>query len=210
MSNLIGRNFRFIHTPKTGGSWVANLLSVWLKLPVIFDDRFGGHATLSDALGDGLPTLVFVRNPWSWYESFYRERHHISWRRPPGDAGLPIEECGGLGATFDQFMAGVLDRHPGWLVGMFDDFTSFRQPRPEITIGLWRNLGQTVDEFLMKQGIEFDRELLYSHVPIPVNATRCRCGMVDTPWTDELVEGVQRTHRDIFEAFGYEDKPPIC
>ena len=79
---ILSRYFVFIHLPKTGGTFVRNLLNTyappeWEALEVI---ALGGHhrndpnhPTIRDipSAYRGLPVFGFVRNPWDWCVSWY-------------------------------------------------------------------------------------------------------------------------------------------
>jgi len=67
---LIYDSFVFVHMPKTAGTFLAEALSEDLYPPV---DRLEPH-TGWDAIptsAAGLPGLMYVRNPWDWYVSWY-------------------------------------------------------------------------------------------------------------------------------------------
>jgi hypothetical protein len=70
---LIHEKFVFLHMPKTGGSFVGNVLK--RELPGSLTR--GAPGKLHPGWGDlpdearGRPVLVYVRNPWDWYVSWY-------------------------------------------------------------------------------------------------------------------------------------------
>lgn len=203
MSCLIGQNFRFLHMPKTGGTWVHDVITRWLQLPCVVDNRYGGHVPLRLALGEGLPTLTYVRNPFRWYESYYRYRCTTGWQDPPGDAGVPITKFGQAGECFAEFMSGLLSKYPNWLPDLVHAFTSFRAPDPLVTIGRHETLAADLERFLNDRGVLYSRHMLHQRAQQLVNLSI----PVPTVWTPELVRKVETTHGDVLEYFKYTFKP---
>lgn len=67
-------NSRFIHVPKTGGTWVLEAMdSIGLKHELINpeEDIRGGHTGFYYKQRDAF-SFGFVRNPFDWYRSFYK------------------------------------------------------------------------------------------------------------------------------------------
>lgn len=75
---LAGR-FVVLHMPRTGGTWLHHLMTTLVPRPYEargYTPTHIGYLELPE--GDrGKPALIMVRDPWSWYVSFY---HHA--RRP--------------------------------------------------------------------------------------------------------------------------------
>ena len=67
---LIYDDFVFMHTPKTAGYFVKEALIAELAAP---SEQLKGHAGWDSipAAAVGRPVLMYVRNPWDWYVSWY-------------------------------------------------------------------------------------------------------------------------------------------
>ena len=69
---LLTRHFVFVHVPKTGGNFVLKVLAD--HAPADWElQRVDDHATVADIPPSHLhlPRLAFVRNPFSWYVSWF-------------------------------------------------------------------------------------------------------------------------------------------
>jgi hypothetical protein len=101
---LLTKRFVLLHVPKTGGSFLTDLCLKHLP------PEWEGHEHRFTHMGyqaippefAGLPTVVFVRNPWDWYVSWYR----YAVAHPPldgDDSGLIWQALlGGGRYTFKQ------------------------------------------------------------------------------------------------------------
>jgi hypothetical protein len=84
------KHFVWLHTPKTGGTWLYRILTQ-LAPPSWEAVRFPpAHVRLAEvpgalasaSVGDraSLPLIAHVRNPWAWYVSlyFFMEQHYVN------------------------------------------------------------------------------------------------------------------------------------
>lgn len=95
------RHFVWLHTPKTGGTWLYRILTKLAPPGWMVSYGPPAHVRLSeveDALrkvGHGerveLPYLAHVRNPWDWYVSlyFFMEQHYVN---RTGGFSVPMAE----------------------------------------------------------------------------------------------------------------------
>lgn len=109
----------FLHVPKTGGSWITHLLK----------NCYSGvgvarkHATRADYGATPIFTAAFVREPLSWYESYWRFRGGANsgeWNTHYGRQPHildPIDRCGS--PSFDTFLENCLEHAPSYLTGMY-------------------------------------------------------------------------------------------
>ena len=73
---IIGRNYIFLHVPKTGGTWIRAAL----RMSGTVEQEFKDHRAFCDLPEDikksKRQVFAFVRNPWDWYISLYTHYHH--------------------------------------------------------------------------------------------------------------------------------------
>ncbi|MEP4133615.1 MAG: hypothetical protein ABJL71_03280, partial [Cyclobacteriaceae bacterium] len=139
----------FLHIPKTGGTWVISVL----KEIKLIDKQIGhphsdfdhsNHAftslehvdSLFDKLGSRLvgrmaviPTrFCVVRNPFSWYESWWKYQQGLGWP----DWGVenskydwhPNAVLNGLQDNdFNEFVLKVLKKRPGYVSELYHSYT---------------------------------------------------------------------------------------
>jgi hypothetical protein len=72
---IVTKHFVFLHIPKTGGTFVTELLRKHLPPEWILHDSPRGQAHTGyrhiPPEFAHLPAICFVRNPWDWYVSWY-------------------------------------------------------------------------------------------------------------------------------------------
>jgi len=91
---LLSKHFVFIHVQKTGGTTVRSILEKHAPEEWELTD-FGQHPTYADIPPSHahLPKFAFVRNPYSWYVSWY----HFQRNRERSDIYLEVSENDTLG-----------------------------------------------------------------------------------------------------------------
>lgn len=201
MTVYIKNNAIFLHIPKTGGTWVERVLH---KLGLVTEKKGHEHADFDRVLyadrlvaakrlpyllamrklrelTNGLPAeptkFCFVRNPLSWYESWWRYMQSRGWH----DWGIqntsakwhPNSGLNGLGsADFNEFVMNVIATRPGYVSELYYSYT-----KPGITyigkmetladdlIKILRLIGHDVDEHTVKG---FDRTNVSPREPQPI------------------------------------------
>jgi hypothetical protein len=187
---FVGREIVFLHVPKTGGTWAFHAMSaagVTLR-------EVGMHADLR-AVGvhDSLFYIAFVREPLSWYRSWWTHRHTFQdWREDE-----PLDQIGR--ARFEDFLAEAITRHHGYVSDLFEQFTG--HPGSEINfVGRYENLVDDLVQGLRAAGVAFDEERLRTFPPLNVSSTDLECRCAPT-----LVHRLKEAERRAYERF-YPDR----
>lgn len=100
---------RFLHVPKTGGTWVRQALAAGCPAAQTFYLDGSGHTRWFETPGADKFTFAFVRHPLAWWRSFWRfhqgpaRRYVVSHRI--------CREC--WSDDFDEFVANVVRTSPG-------------------------------------------------------------------------------------------------
>lgn len=187
MAILLTDGSLYLHVPKTGGNWVARVLS---DAGLIRREIGHKHATYERAVNEvrlrpekqvlgmaaGIAldkfrrkflghryqrpfTFCFVRNPLTWYESWWRYMGKRGWNQW-GEEGNPHRwhpnaGLNGLGdPDFNVFMSRVLARHPGYVsMLLFQYATPFAD-----YVGRMESLAADVARVLDLRGLPFDRD----------------------------------------------------
>lgn len=73
---IIGRDYIFLHVPKTGGTWIRTALRLSGTVEQEFKDHHHFCDLPADVQASPRRVFAFVRNPWDWYMSLYTHYHH--------------------------------------------------------------------------------------------------------------------------------------
>lgn len=203
MALLLKNDAVFLHIPKTGGTWIRQVLQ---ELDLIKGPLGHGHSDFERAywhdklhhdlkvvryiarrairspkaqpvMKPGCFMFCFVREPLSWYESWWRFMMSLDWRRLGDEADPhkwhPNSMLNGLGdSDFNAFMHNVNRKRPGYVTEMYGWYV-----RPGVSfVGKMENLNKDLLKAfdLMKLNIEESRILAVarqnespSHIPRP-------------------------------------------
>ena len=157
----------FLHIPKTGGTWVKQIL-VQLDLaerdPVRAEPLpkiFGGKHAVSEFNGFA---FCFIRHPLTWYESFFKYQTKIGWKNY--SKSHPMSPLNGTrSANFNDFINKCLKASPRYLSKMMEpfieraDFIGKQENLTEDLIKVLRRLNLNIDESYIKKYKMINRSL---------------------------------------------------
>jgi hypothetical protein len=179
MSLLLRNGAVFLHVPKTGGTWTTRLLErlglvqTAIGAPhgdyerLFWYDRFHRDAKvfrnllrrrlgLIPRIDPACFKFCFVREPLSWYVSWWRFMEGVGWWSW-GQEGNPAEwspmsMLNDLGSPdFNTFMDNVNRKRPGFVTELYGWYT-----RPDVFVGRQENLREDVLTALTLAGFDPD------------------------------------------------------
>ncbi len=114
---IIDKNFVYNHIPKTGGTWMRNML----RLLPSFEHEYAGHRLSIPVEHRHKPVFTLVRNPWDLYVSSYTPFHHNFTRKiNEFDPKTPLNESKKF--LIDRFGGSFYDMMQH--IDFFQDFMS--------------------------------------------------------------------------------------
>jgi len=201
----------FLHIPKTGGNWVADVLE---DNDLVFAHIGEKHSSMDQILefekwfrvpykyskpNKPFFKFCFVRHPLKWYESWFKMQTASGWPKWGEDPGVwhPNAMLDGLGDTdFNTFITNVLREHRGYLTRLYGWYTS-----PGVHfIGKQENLADDLVSVLKFLNVKFDQERIRSFKP--VNASE----NMEIHWRPDLKEAIEQAEYAAFTRFGYKTK----
>jgi hypothetical protein len=159
MATLINERFRFLHLPKTGGTWAMEAMwaaGVVAARPTHVPDHAGLAETrdFSDRF-----TFAFIRHPLEFWLSYWGYRMRTGW-----DPDHQIDAAAGS-ADFGKFVDTVVEQFAGAASEVYERYVG--RPGEEIDfIGRHERLTDDVCAALQLAGEEFDEDRLRSHPPV--------------------------------------------
>jgi hypothetical protein len=150
----------FLHVPKTGGTWAVHAMqAAGIELVTI-----GPHVDLHEVgNNNGRIRVAFVREPLSWYGSWWRHRHTFNdWRDDE-----PLDQIGR--APFDTFLTDAMRMFPSFLSDFFERFTGPPDSAIEF-VGRYERLADDLVDALALAGESFDERIIRALKPINVSS----------------------------------------
>ena len=203
----------YIHMPKTGGSWMSQYLCEHHS-----GQRIGGHGhqsatTLGKRYTDGKMLWATIRDPWSWYLSWYahgmradhyKERYAV---------------YGGGSTEFKDVLMGVLSRDPqrcperSTVIWHLPNEKGGRKSFLESECGLYSwtffyMFGDVVRTFVEMSRMDEGILELFGAAPDkePANVRTFKLPRPpEEMYDDEMVEAVYRADSFLISTLGYED-----
>jgi hypothetical protein len=199
MGTLLTPRTRFLHVPKTGGTWVGLALQAAGVPCQPLWTRFGpgsrGHATLeqTQTYADRF-TFAFVRHPLD----LLRSRWAASM-----DAGWPENRLlhDARSDDFPRFVQRVIERHPGFIGTHLTSYTGSVEA-PISFIGRFESLVDGLVMALDQAGEDYDEAALRARVPANLSDYRRHEAFYDPG----LAEQVRQAERDAILRW-YPDDP---
>ena len=158
MPSFIAEDFRFLHTPKTGGVWAYHAIAAAgiAPLPGV---QLVYHADLeqSEAFAERF-TIAFVRHPLDWWRSYWAYRMRTGWvMESHVDAAAASED-------FDEFIGAVVAHAPAGRRRTGRP-RSPTPARPIHFIGRHERLVDDLERGLTLAGARFDARALRAEPP---------------------------------------------
>ena len=215
----------FLHIPKTGGSWVTQVLKDCGLLRFRFSHkhadmrrvldsprlyryqhwkrsaRFGlsWHMPVADAF-----KFCFVRHPLDWYRSWWQYMSKHGWPvfskkrlngRRDWHPTAKLEDIQDV--DFQRFMHKVVDCQPGFVSRMFDSFAT-----PEIHfVGRQERLVDDLIHVLRLLNERFDEDRIRSFPLVNVSRTKS----AEVSWTEDLRRRAAHLEHKSMRRFGYSE-----
>lgn len=220
-------NAIFLHIPKTGGTFFRKVLDD-LNLRVI---DFGyEHADMERTINsfkyypaNAIRTsfllrknidnyakecfkFCFVRNPYSWYESYWRFMYGLHWKnlnnyRPKNRFKIPVDNWNPINLLlpyanddFNIFLENVLNAEPAFLTKLYALYA--KQPLINY-VGRLENIEHDMAKIFETIELKFDKNIFGK--TLRVNESK-------TPkpiWSNELKYRVYQSELNIFENYKY-------
>jgi len=227
MAILLKNDSIFLHIPKTGGNFVTTCLR---DLNIVNKETYNKHYDLEHLFlppsvqADGKKkfiryalrqifspfprqvkkpfTFCFVRNPISWYESWYKYMSQDSrrWKYWGDNNDLnqwhPNSPLNGLGDdNFNQMIKNILNNRPGYVSEMYSLYTN----RGVDFIGKQENLVEDLIKVLSIMGIDFDTNHIRNYGKVGVSPNK------EIIWDDDLKKQIILSEYSAFKRYGYEE-----
>jgi hypothetical protein len=156
--------FLFLHVPKTGGTWVTQAMeAAGVELERARTDMW--HPNLEQVDRRGRFTFAFVREPLSWYASWWQWSRKYDNRYIWGFlSGFPLDPFVTL--PFPLFLKGCMTWHPAYVsTALWTPYVG--RPANEIDfVGRYESLADDLVRALQIAGQDFDEEALRAYAPV--------------------------------------------
>ena len=227
MSCLIKNNAIFLHIPKTGGTFFRKIIED-LDLRV-FDFGYE-HADMErtihsfkyypanafrssfllrkniDSYAKECFKFCFVRNPYSWYESYWRFMYGLHWNnlnkyRPKNRFEIPVDNWNPINLLlpyanddFNIFLENVLNAEPAFLTKLYARYT----PQQHINyVGRLETMNYDASIIFTTLKIKFDKNIFEK-------TSRANESKTPKPiWSEELKNRVYDSELSIFKKYNY-------
>lgn len=203
MSNCILPRSKFIHIPKCGGTAVVSVLwNIGLikdHKQVISEPHYG-HLFASQMPVDERINFTFVRNPITWWHSWYAWNKSQPLSRFNG-AELSTKSFNEWARDYGQMWFGMYTRIIDRYMGLDPDFPS----KTVVTkTGRVENLFNDLENILIECGEVFSVDKLRNAVKDKSGDIKFNRQKYDrAAVADDVVDCIYRTEKSVFKKFGY-------
>ena len=191
MIYLPGSNSAFIHLPRTGGTFLCNLLD---SLEVDYERRHPIHgdlARIKDWKMRGLFFFTFVRHPASWLQSYWRHRMTIGWG---GDLSIS-HDC--IDEDFNGFAEKVATNFPGFVSELFSRYVGTCR----VWVGKYETLVQDIPILFAALGIDTTESIVSQRPRINESSSEL---VQRSEYLPKVYDLVCESERGVIERFGYD------
>ena len=225
---LIDHDLEFLHLPKTGGVWVEKaLVSSGIRIKRfghehgtydrVLAEKLTGNGWLPPRLGRrifqtrrklGRPVLqpkrfCFVRNPFKWYESYWRFMMEHDWfmygypndpeRWHPWSDLLHIQE-----SDFNRFIERVIKERPAYLSSLYLSFC-----KPGMTyIGKTESLSHDLEMILKLENVSHTSEAILEQGKANTSDSK----KLPIEWEPDFRKALYLSEFSAFTVFDYGDE----
>lgn len=203
---LVHERFVYLHLPKTGGTFIADALERELSSDAAVREIPGKH-TGWDGIPDdaaGRPVLVYVRNPWDWYVSWYHFKLTMPRTRDQFFNALSADGRLDFAATVRNacLLVRPITRGHDLYTSQFLASVGSGLDSELLTIGRFESLVDDLERFLGKARVRLsDGALARIRAQEPLNASDRRS--YRDYYDDELRDLVGESCRTLIERFEY-------
>ena len=217
MASILKNNVVFLHIPKTGGTWVKKVLEDEGLLVADYSHEHSTYDYFAAAtrllrkrnyfyrlqkrrfLVDDPKFFCVVRNPLTWYESWYKfqiARNFEKWGSvgDPGKWHVMSALNDLVTDDFNQFMENVNTRVPGFVTSLYAMYTA----NSGATAVRLENIHVEMADFLTKSGIAVAPEKLKAKEKENVSPE------IRIAWDPDLRERTIRNEIAAFSRYGYD------
>ncbi len=193
MALLLPNSVCFL-TPKCGSQWIIKALTraaIPFKITggVPSDDYTSRmHSTLSNTPLNNLFAFAFIRNPLSWYQSYWSYRMEHGWTTEGLDIACAAD-------TFHEFVRRCLLHYPGHASVLYDNYIGVNAGELPF-VGRQENLAKDLVDALNMAGESFNASLILNCEP--ENTRKWK-----SSYTFELAKAVINADARTLWRFGY-------
>jgi len=158
---------------------------------------------IEDQYIDSMPfTFCFVRNPFSWYESWWKYMSNRDWNKWGKSNSFmewhPNSVLNGLGSPdFNKFVVNVLSRRPGYVSELYGSFANSSVN----FIGKNENLCEDLITVLNHLNLRFNEDAIRNQEKINVSTSTKKLN-----WSDQTISLINKYESVALSHYGYEEE----
>lgn len=194
--SLVLKKGIFYHVPKTGGQWVRSFLKDNGMADFVYREENKPRGVLNltkehisplhanKSVVGTRPSFAFIRNPVTWYQSF--------WRYKESNKGWDEPYLEYADNSFNGFMEKIMNITPGFLTRIYKEFDGVD------FLGKQENLENDIVSILLATGDIDDKNIESLVYPLPTNVT-AKNYLVD--YDPKVLERMKKLEKWIFEKY---------